>query len=52
MHSGELNKVFVVDYGPEKEDPNRVRITAYGNLLRYPGELTTRATDMRTSKRM
>ena len=39
----------MVDYRPEKEDPNRVRITAGQNLMRYPGELTTRAADMRTS---
>eukprot|EP00804_Cyclotella_cryptica_P013526 CCRYP_017242-RB/>CCRYP_017242-RB protein AED:0.48 eAED:0.48 QI:0/0/0/1/1/1/2/0/137 len=33
----------VVDYRPQKGDPNRVRITAGGNLIKdYPGELTTR----------
>ena len=43
---------IVVDYIPQKEDPNRVRITASGNLIQYPGELTTRTSDVRTSKTM
>ena len=29
---------IVVDCRPQKEDPNRVRITAGGNLIQYPGE--------------
>ena len=33
---------ITVDYRPQKEDPNRVRITAGGNLIIYPGKLTTR----------
>ena len=33
-----------------KEDPNRVRITAGGNLINYPGELTIRTADLTTSK--
>jgi hypothetical protein len=40
----------VVDYRPQKEDPNRVRITVGGNLIAYPGELTTRTADLVTSK--
>ena len=32
---------IVVDYRPQKEDPNRVQITVSGNLIDYPGELTT-----------
>ena len=32
---------IVVDYRPQKDDPNRVRITVRGNLINYPGELTT-----------
>jgi hypothetical protein len=40
----------VVDYRPQKEDPNRVRITVGGNLIDYPGELTTRTADLITSK--
>ena len=27
---------IVVDYRPQKNDPNRVRITAGGNLILYP----------------
>ena len=43
---------IVVDYRPQKEDPNRVRITAGGNLINYPYELTTRTADLTTSKVM
>ena len=38
----------VVDFCPQKEDPNRVRITAGGNLIKYAGELTTRTADLTT----
>ena len=41
---------IVVDYRPQKEDPNRVRITVGGNLISYPGELTTRTADLTTTK--
>ena len=41
---------LVVDYRPQKEDPNRVRMTAGGNLIAYPGELTTRTADISTAK--
>jgi hypothetical protein len=41
---------IVVDYRPQKTDPNRVRITVGGNLINYPGEVTTRTADMVTSK--
>ena len=41
---------IVVDYRPHKEDPNRVRIMAGGNLIIYPGELTTRTAYITTSK--
>ena len=40
----------VVDFCPQKEDPNRVRITAGGNLIKYAGELTTRTLDLTTAK--
>ena len=43
---------IVVDYRPQKADPNRVRITAGGNLITYPYELTTRTADLPTSKIM
>jgi hypothetical protein len=42
--------LVVVDCRPQKEDPNRVRITAGGNLITYPGELTTRTADLTSSK--
>ncbi len=40
----------VVDHRPQKEDPNHIWITAGGNLIDYPGELTTRTADIRTAK--
>ena len=41
----------VVDLCPQKEDPNRIRITAGGNLINYyPGELTTRTANVMTAK--
>ena len=43
---------IVIDYRPQKNDPNRVRITVGGNLIDYPGELTTRTADLTTSKVM
>ena len=42
---------IVIDYRPQKSDPNRVRITAGGNLITdYPGEVTTRTADLTTAK--
>jgi hypothetical protein len=32
----------VVNHCPQKEDPNQIWITAGGNLINYPGVLTTR----------
>jgi hypothetical protein len=32
---------IVVDYRPQRQDPNRVRVTIGGNLIKYPGEVTT-----------
>ena len=43
---------IVVDYRPQKADPNRVRMTAGGNLIDYPDELTTRTADLCTTKLM
>ena len=40
---------IVVDYRPQKDNPNRVRITAGGNLILYPGELTTKTADITMS---
>ena len=39
----------VVDFRPQKKDPNRVRITAGGNLIKYAGELTIRTTYLPTT---
>jgi hypothetical protein len=41
---------IVVDHRPQKEDPNRVRITVGGNLIDYPFELTTRTAEMIAAK--
>ena len=41
---------MVVDYRPQKPDPKRFCITAGGDLIKYPGELTTRTADLTTSK--
>ena len=41
---------IVVDYCPQKPDPNSVRITVDGNLINYPQELTTCTTDLTTAK--
>ena len=41
---------IMVDYLPQKEDPKRVCITAGGNLINYPGKLTTRTADLTISK--
>ena len=40
---------IIVDFQPQKADPNRVHITAGSNLITYPGELTTRTADLTTS---
>ncbi len=43
---------IVIDHCPQKEDPNCVRITVGGNLIKYPFELTTHTADMLSSKIM
>ena len=40
----------VIDFCPQKADPHCIRITAGGNLINCPGELTTRTADLTTSK--
>jgi hypothetical protein len=42
----------IVDSRPQKTDPHRVWITAGGNLIDYPGELTTKTADLTNSKLM
>ncbi len=39
-----------VDYQPQKDNPYQIRITSGGNLINYPGELTTCTADVTTSK--
>ena len=41
---------LVVDFRPQKKDPNRVRMAAGGNLIQYAGEITTRTADLTTAK--
>jgi hypothetical protein len=41
---------IVVDYRPQKEDPNRIRIAVGGNLITYKGNTSTRTADLTTSK--
>jgi hypothetical protein len=41
---------LVVNFRPQKADPNQVRMTAGGNLIEYEGELTTRTADLTTAK--
>ncbi len=50
-----VGKVFtyanpVVNHKPQKEDPNRIRITAGGNLINYEEELSFRTADVNTEK--
>ncbi len=40
----------VVNHRPQKEDPNRIQITAMGNLVSYEGELSVRTVDTNTAK--
>jgi hypothetical protein len=40
----------VVNHRPQKKEHNRIRITARGNLINYPGKLTTRMADITTAK--
>jgi hypothetical protein len=44
------NARVVVNHRPQKEDPNRIRITAGGNLINYPSKLATRHTNITTAK--
>jgi hypothetical protein len=42
----------IVDFHPQKRDPHPIRITTGGNLINYPGELTTRTANLTTSTLM
>jgi hypothetical protein len=41
---------IVVDIRPQKAESNRVRFTAGGNLVDYPGDVSTPTADMLTAK--
>jgi hypothetical protein len=41
---------IVVNYRPQKEDPNRIRIAVGGNLITYRGNTSTWTADLTTSK--
>ncbi len=40
----------VVDHRPQKEDPNRIRITAGGNLMNCEEDVSVRTADINTEK--
>jgi hypothetical protein len=42
----------VVDFHPQKADQHGIQITAEGNLINYPGKLSTHTVDLTTSKLM
>ncbi len=42
----------VVDFCPQKANPHQIQITVGGNLINYPGEITTRTAGLTTSKLM
>ncbi len=42
----------VVDFSPLKANPHHILITAGGNLINYPGDLSTHTADPTTSKLM
>ena len=42
--------LLLVDYREHQADPNRVRLTSGGDLVKYPGETTTKTADLTTSK--
>jgi len=41
---------IVLDHRPQKEDPNRIRITAGGDRIQYDDELSVRSADITTAK--
>lgn len=41
---------FVCDYRPQKSERNRTRVTVGGNLIDYPGDVSTRTADLTTVK--
>ena len=54
-HAHRAKRVFtygnpVVDHRPPKEDPNRIRITAGGKLIKCEEEVSVRTADINTAK--
>jgi hypothetical protein len=54
-HALRAKRVFtygnpVIDHRPQKEDPNRIRITAGGNLIKCEEEVSVRTADINTAK--
>jgi hypothetical protein len=41
---------YVCDIRPQKSEPNRTRITVGGNLIDYPGDVSTKTADLVTAK--
>eukprot|EP00978_Attheya_sp_CCMP212_P037217 scaffold173970_cov26-Attheya_sp.AAC.1 len=41
---------IVVDHRPQKTEPNRTRLTVGGNLIDYPGDVSTATADTTTAK--
>ena len=41
---------FVCTYRPNKSEPNRTRLTVGGNLIQYPGDVSTRTADLTPAK--
>lgn len=39
-----------VDYHPHKQEPNRTRLTVGGNLIDFPGDVSTPTADITTAK--
>jgi hypothetical protein len=39
-----------VDYCPQEKEPNRTRLTVGGNLIDYPGDVSTPTADTTTAK--
>jgi hypothetical protein len=42
----------MVDYQPQKDNPNQIRIAVGGNLITYKGDTSTQTADLTTSKLM
>jgi hypothetical protein len=54
-HAYQENKFFtfanpVMEYCPQKDDPNQIRIKAMGNLITYNGDLSVRTADINMAK--